>query len=140
MPNVPLSITNWALKVHKGVEIQLRSIAIYIFRITRSVCSSDLSVCVFGLSTTVTLRCACTGSQQRHGQVLQYKATVWPKVAPNFLGEHPPDPPSCFCISVLQATKSWAGPGHEVTGKHNVPTLCPGIDCALAMPLGYSCM
>ena len=25
---VPLSIANWALKVHKGVEIELRSIAI----------------------------------------------------------------------------------------------------------------
>ena len=27
---------NWALKVHKGVEIELRSIAICTFRITRS--------------------------------------------------------------------------------------------------------
>ena len=56
-------------------------------------------------------------------KVLQFKATVWPKVAPdrarklkkfkNFLGEHPSDLPSCFCISVLQATESWAGPGYE---------------------------
>ena len=30
-------------------------------------------------------------------------------------------PPSCFCISILQAVESWAGPGYE---------LCPC--CALA--------
>ena len=29
-------ITNWALKVHKGVEIEMRSIAICAFRIMRS--------------------------------------------------------------------------------------------------------
>ena len=29
MPNVPLSIANWALNVHKGVETELRSIAIW---------------------------------------------------------------------------------------------------------------
>ena len=29
VPNVPLSIANCALKVHKGVEIELRSIANY---------------------------------------------------------------------------------------------------------------
>ena len=34
--DVPLSIANWGLKVHKGVEIELRSIAICIFRIMRS--------------------------------------------------------------------------------------------------------
>ena len=44
LPNVPLSIANWALKVRKGVEIELRSLAICIFRITRSVCSLDLDV------------------------------------------------------------------------------------------------
>ena len=44
LPNVPLSIANWALKVRQGVEIELRSLAICIFRITRSVCSPDLDV------------------------------------------------------------------------------------------------
>ena len=48
------------------------------------------------------------------------QATVWRKVVPestleaqkfqHFLGEHPPDPPSCFYISVLPAAESWAGP------------------------------
>ena len=46
-------------------------------------------------------------------EVLQLKAMVWPKVASestyeaqkvqNFLGEHPPEPPSCFCIPQLKA-------------------------------------
>ena len=41
-------------------------------------------------------------------KMLQFKATVWPKIASestceaqkfqNFLGEHPPDLPSLFCI------------------------------------------
>ena len=53
---------NWALKVREGVEIELRSLAICIFRITRSVCSPDLDVYVFAVSTTVTLRCARAGS------------------------------------------------------------------------------
>ena len=57
-----ISIANWALKVDKGIEIELRSIAIFIFRITKSVCSPDLNVCVFGVSTTVSLRCARAGS------------------------------------------------------------------------------
>ena len=42
-----MSIANWALKVRKGVEIELRSLAICIFRITRSVCSPDFDVCMF---------------------------------------------------------------------------------------------
>ena len=29
MPNVPLSIANWALKVHKGVEIKLKDTVLY---------------------------------------------------------------------------------------------------------------
>ena len=37
-------------------------LAICIFRITRSVCSPDLDVYVFAVSTTVTLRCARAGS------------------------------------------------------------------------------
>ena len=49
-------------KVHKGVEIALRSIAICTFRITRSICSPDLNVCVCNVSTKVTLRCAHAGS------------------------------------------------------------------------------
>ena len=75
LPNVPLSrIANWALKVRKGVEIELRSLAICIFRITRSVCSLDLDV---DYGTTVTLRCArrfvakalskCSNSRRRYG-------------------------------------------------------------------------
>ena len=56
-----MSIANWALKVRKGVEIELRSLAICIFRITRSICSPDLDVYVFAVSTTVTLRCARAG-------------------------------------------------------------------------------
>ena len=60
--SVPLSIANWALKVRKGVEIELRSLAICIFRITMSVCSPDLDAYVFAVSTTVTLRCARAGS------------------------------------------------------------------------------
>ena len=76
--------------------------------------------------------------------MLQFKATVWPKVASestyeaqNFLGEHLPDPPppQLLLHSVLQAAESWAGPGYEDTRKHSVPTLCPGIGCVLATPL-----
>ena len=55
----------------------------------------------------------------------------------NFLGEQPPDPPSGFCISVLQAAESWAWPGYE-TRKRSVPTLCPGIGCALPTPLSVN--
>ena len=68
---------NWALKVRRGVEIELRSLAICIFRITRSVCSPDLDVYMFAVSTTVTLRCArrlvakavskCSNSRRRYG-------------------------------------------------------------------------
>ena len=117
VPNVPLSITNWALKVEKGVKIELHSIAICIFRITRShmlpwsqcirVCCkyySDLTLCTQVCSEGMVI-------------VLQFKATVWSKVAPdwarklknfkNFLGEHPPDPPSCFCISGWKLGGAW---------------------------------
>ena len=47
--------------------------------------------------------------------MLQFKATVWPKVASestyeahkfqNFLEEHPPDPPSCFCFRTASGLK-----------------------------------
>ena len=70
-------------------------------------------------------------------EVLQFVVTVWSKVASectqeaqkfqNFLGEYPPDPPSCFCISVLQATKK-AGRGLGTVLLTNV--VCPC--CALA--------
>ena len=44
-----------------------------------------------------------------------------------FFGEGiPPEPPSCFCISVLQTTGSWAGPRYEATRNRSVSTLCPG--------------
>ena len=45
----------------------------------------------------------------------------------NFRREHSPDPPTCFCIFVLQVTESWVGPGYNATPKHSVPMLCPYI-------------
>ena len=54
-------------------------------------------------------------------EVLQFKATVWPKIASestneaqkfqNFLGEHPPDPPSCFCFPYCKWLKAGRGLG-----------------------------
>ena len=86
LPNVQLSIANWALKVRKGVEIELRSLAIRIFRITRSVCSPDLdvdSICVCRrYYSDLTLRARRFVYSKGIVEVLQYKATVWPKVAP----------------------------------------------------------
>ena len=80
-------------------------------------------------------------------EVLQFMAMVWSKVASEFtqeaqkfqnvLGEYPPDPPSCFCISVLQAKESWAEPGYVATHKRSVPMLCPGIGYVLATPLMF---
>ena len=76
-----MSIANWALKVRKGVEIELRSLAICIFRITRSLCSPDFDVCFCRkYYSDLTL----TRAQVRSKgivEVLQLKATVWPKVA-----------------------------------------------------------
>ena len=46
VPNVPLSIANWALKVCKGVEIELCRVMVSIFKITMSVCSPDLNACM----------------------------------------------------------------------------------------------
>ena len=52
------SITNQALKRHKGIENRAAQYSrIHILR-TGSRCSSDLNVCVFAGSSTVTLRCA----------------------------------------------------------------------------------
>ena len=79
MPNVPLLIANWALKVHKCVEIELRSLAICSFRIMRSICSPDLDVYVFAVSTYAAHAQACSKGIV---EVLQFKATVWTKVAP----------------------------------------------------------
>ena len=72
-------------------------------------------------------------------EVLQFKATVWPKVASestyetqkfkNFLGD---DAPSCFCIYTASGLKLG---GAWVRRKHSVPKLCPGIGCVLATPL-----
>ena len=74
---------NWALKVRKGVEIKLRSLAICIFRITRSVCSPDLNVaiCVCRKYYSDLTLCAQVHSKGIV-EVLQFKATVLPKVAP----------------------------------------------------------
>ena len=76
--------------------------------------------------------------------MLQFKATVWPKIASestyeaqkfqNFLGEQPPDPPAFRAASGL--IKVGRGLGMRVsTRKHSVPTLCPGIGFVLATPL-----
>ena len=72
-----MSIANWALKVRKGVEIELRSIAICIFRITRSICFPDLNVCVCRkYYSYLTLRARrfvakalskCSNSRRRYG-------------------------------------------------------------------------
>ena len=56
----------------------------------------------------------------------------------DFLGEHPPDTPRCFCIFELQATESWAGPSYAAIRNRRVPTLCPSIGCVLATPLARS--
>jgi len=76
--------------------------------------------------------------------VVQFKATVWPKIASestyeaqkfqNVLGEHPPDPPAFRAASGL--IKAGRGLGMRVsTRKGSVPTLCPGIGFVLATPL-----
>lgn len=56
---------NWALKMHNGVEIELhmQCSCIHILIITRSRCSSDLNVCMFAGSSTVTLRCMQVDSE-----------------------------------------------------------------------------
>ena len=55
-------------------------------------------------------------------EVLQFKAMVWPKVpskstyeTQNFLEEHPPDPPSCFCIPYCKRLKGGRGLGTAQT-------------------------
>ena len=70
-------------------------------------------------------------------EVLQFKATVWPKVASestyeaqkfqNFLGEHTPDPPSCFCIPYSKGLKVGRGLGRRLLLAN---VMCPR--CALA--------
>ena len=76
--------------------------------------------------------------------MLQFKATVWPKIASestyeaqkfqNFLREHPPDIPAFRTASGL--IKAGRGLGMRVsTRKRSVPTLCPGIGFVLATPL-----
>ena len=75
-------------------------------------------------------------------KVLQFKATVWPKVASestyeahkfqNFLEEHPPDSPRCFCFRTASGLKLG---GLGTRPRKRVPTLCPGIGRVLATPL-----
>ena len=72
-----MSIANWALKVRKGVEIELRSLAICIFRITRFLCSPDFDVCVCHKYYSDLTLCAlrfvakallkCSNSRQQYG-------------------------------------------------------------------------
>ena len=76
-------------------------------------------------------------------EVLQFKATVWPKVASeltyeaqnfqNFLGKHPPDPPNFFYIPYCKRLKAGQGLGTRLFT--NVVCSRPGIDCVLATPL-----
>ena len=57
-------------------------------------------------------------------EVLQFKATVWPKVASestyeaqkfqNFLGEHPQTPLLASAFRTASG-ESWVGPGYEAT-------------------------
>ena len=61
-PNVPLSIANGVIKLRKGVEIELRSIAICILGIGL-VCSHYLNVFEFALSSEVTLRHTQIGTE-----------------------------------------------------------------------------
>ena len=68
-------------------------------------------------------------------KVFQFKATVWPKVASeltyeaqkfqNFLGEHPPDSLSCFCIPYCKQLKAGRGLGTRLLAN----VVCPR--CAL---------
>ena len=64
-----MSIANWALEVRKGVEIELRSLAICIFRITRSICSpkyySDLTLCARRFVAKALSK--CSNSRRRYG-------------------------------------------------------------------------
>ena len=76
--------------------------------------------------------------------MLQFKATVWPKIASestyeaqkfqNFLGEHPPDPPAFCTASGLIKAGRGLGTGVS-TRNRSVPTLCPDIGFILATPL-----
>ena len=82
-------------EVHKGVGIELRSIYCYLYLQNNEVCSP---VCVFAI-LVLTLRAQQVCSKGMV-EVLQFKATVWPKVpsestyeTQKFLGEHPPDHP-----------------------------------------------
>ena len=74
VPNVLLSIAYWALNMDKGVKIVSSDQQ-------GLVCSRDLNVFVFAISTTVTLHCM---RMQVHSEgmfeVFQFKAIVWPKV------------------------------------------------------------
>ena len=53
-PNVLLLTDNWALKIRKGVEIKLHSLAICVFRIMRSCMLPSLSVWEFAVSSKET--------------------------------------------------------------------------------------
>ena len=71
--------------------------------------------------------------------MLQFKATVWPKVATestyealkfqNFLGDHPPDPPSCFCIPYCKRLKAGRGLGTRPLAN----VVCPRFALASAV-------
>ena len=131
--NVLLSITNQVLKVHKGVKIKLHMqySCICIFRIMRSWCYSDLNVCVFAGSSTVTLH--CTFIAKAWSKCSWFKTKVWSKSSlridlgsSNLSGRVCPQTPLvafAFCTEVLT---------------NSVAMLCPGINCVLALPLHSS--
>ena len=74
-------------------------------------------------------------------EVLQFKVTVWPKVASestyeaqkfqNFLGDHTPDPLSCFCIPYCKRPKAGRGLGTRLLAN----IVCPR--CALASAVSW---
>ena len=80
MANVPLSITNWALKVHKGVEIELRSkLYNYLYPQNNDVLYAPL-ISIYACLPQV-LHARAGSYSEGLVVVLQFKATVWPKVA-----------------------------------------------------------
>ena len=78
-------------------------------------------------------------------EVLQFKATVWPKVASEstyeaqnfqkFLGGGIPQTPLISSTYHTASSLKLGGAWVEVIHKCSVSTQCPGIDCVLATPL-----
>ena len=98
---------------------------------------SDLNVCMFSASTTVTLRC----TRRLVARVLHFKATVWPQNRPMMLknskifwGSIPHIPLySCFCIPYCKWLKAGRGLGTRLLAN----VVCPR--CALASAVFWLC-